>query len=80
MVFHFRCAFFLQLRLIAKVRSNLNRKRFLIPNPLQVFEQNLLTAAVIEFRGPAVGMAGDPLSGFKRAVIFQKIRDAGRPE
>jgi hypothetical protein len=51
-----------------------------IPNPLHVLEQNLLSAPVIEFRGPAVGMAGDPLSGFKGAVIFQKIRDAGRPE
>ena len=49
-----------------------------IPNPLHVLEQNLLTAAVIEFRGPAAGMAGDPLSGFKGAVIFQKIREAGR--
>ena len=39
-----------------------------------------LTAAVIEFRGAAVGVAGDPLSGFQGAVIFQKIRDAGRPE
>jgi hypothetical protein len=38
---------------------------------------NLLTAAVIEFRGPAVGMAGDSLSGFQGAVIFQKISDAG---
>ena len=35
---------------------------------------------VIEFCGPAVGVAGDSLSGFKSAVIFQKIRDAGRPE
>ena len=51
-----------------------------IPNPLHVLEQNLLAAAVIEFRGPAVGVAGDSLSGFKGAVIFQKIRDAGRPE
>jgi hypothetical protein len=39
-----------------------------IPNPLHVLEQNLLTAAVIESRAPAVGMAGDPLSGFKGAV------------
>ena len=51
-----------------------------VPNPLHVLEQNLLAAAVIEFRGPAVGVAGDSLSGFKGAVIFQKIRDAGRPE
>jgi hypothetical protein len=36
-----------------------------------------LAAAVIEFCGPAVGVAGDSLSGFKSAVIFQKIRDAG---
>jgi hypothetical protein len=27
-----------------------------------------------------VGVAGDALSGFKGAVILQKIRDAGRPE
>jgi hypothetical protein len=41
---------------------------------------NLLTAAVIKFCGPAVSVAGDSLSGFKGAVIFQEIRDAGRPE
>jgi hypothetical protein len=52
----------------------------LVANPLHVLEQNLLTAAVVEFCGPAVGVAGDSLSGFKGAVIFQKIRDAGRPE
>ena len=51
-----------------------------VPNPLHIFEENLLPAAVIEFRCPAVGMAGDALSGFKSAVIFQKIRDAGCPE
>jgi hypothetical protein len=54
--------------------------RLLVADPLHVFEQNLLTAAVIKFRRPAVGVAGDALSGFQRAVIFQKIRDAGRPE
>jgi len=42
-----------------------------------VFEQYLLPAAVIEFRSPAVGVAGDSLGRFKSAVIFQKIRDAG---
>jgi hypothetical protein len=41
----------------------------LIPNPLHVFEQNLLTA-VIEFCGSAVGVASDSLSGFKSAVIL----------
>jgi hypothetical protein len=45
-----------------------------------VLEQNLLTAPVIGFRGPAVGVARDSLSGFKGAVIFQKIRNTGRPE
>jgi hypothetical protein len=37
-------------------------------------------AAVIEFRDAAVDMAGNSLSGCKGVVIFQKIRDAGRPE
>jgi hypothetical protein len=49
-----------------------------IVNPLHVLQKDLLAAAVIEFRGPAVSMAGDSLSGLKGAVIFQKIRDAGR--
>ena len=51
-----------------------------IPNPFHIFEKHLLTAAVIKLCGPAVGVAGDSLSGFKSAVIFQEIRDAGRPE
>jgi hypothetical protein len=42
----------------------------LIPNSFHILEQYLLTAAVIEFRGPAVGVAGDALSSFKGAVIF----------
>ena len=45
-----------------------------------VFEQNLLTSAVAKFPGSAVGVADDSLSGFEGAVIFQKIRDAGRAE
>jgi hypothetical protein len=40
----------------------------------------LLTAAIIEFCGPAVGMTGDSLSGYKGAIVFQKMRDAGRLE
>jgi hypothetical protein len=52
----------------------------LIPNPLHILQEDLLAAAIIEFRGPAVGVPGDALRGFKSAVIFQKIRDAGRPE
>ena len=51
-----------------------------IPNPLHIFEEDLLAAAVIKFRGAAVGVASNSLRGFKSAVIFQKIRDAGRPE
>jgi len=47
---------------------------------LHVLQEHLLTAAVIEFRGPAVGVASDPLGGFQGAVICQKIRDTGRPE
>jgi len=39
-----------------------------------------LTAEVIEFGGPAVGVTGDALRGFKRAVVFEKICDPGRPE
>ena len=45
-----------------------------------VLEENLLTAAIIQLCRPAVGVAGNTLSGFKSAVIFQKIRDAGCPE
>jgi hypothetical protein len=33
-----------------------------------------LTAAVIEFRGSAIGEACDALGGFRHAVIFQKLR------
>jgi hypothetical protein len=44
-------------------------------NPLHILQQHLLATAVIEFRGPTVGVAGDSLCGFKSAVIFQKIRD-----
>jgi hypothetical protein len=48
--------------------------------PIHIFEQNLLPAAVIEFCGPAVDMAGDSLGGFKGAVIFQKVGYPSRPE
>jgi hypothetical protein len=51
-----------------------------VPNPFHVFQEDLLPAAVIKLCGPAVGVDGDSLSDFKSAVIFQKIRDAGRPE
>ena len=51
-----------------------------IPNSLHVLQGHLLTAAVVKLCRPAVGVAGDALSGFKSTVIFQKIRDAGGPE
>src|ERR1700730_1456438 len=42
-------------------------------NPLHVLQENLLTAAVIEFRCPAVGVAGDSLSGFRRRQCTRPI-------
>jgi hypothetical protein len=51
-----------------------------VSNPLHVFEQNVLTAAIVELRCPAVGVTSNSLSGFKGPVIFQKIRDASSPE
>ena len=43
-----------------------------VPNPFHILQEHLLAAPDIEFRGSAVGVAGDPLSGFKGTVIFQK--------
>jgi hypothetical protein len=48
-----------------------------VSNPLHIFEQNFLAAAVIKLRRPTVGVAGDSLSGFQDALIFQEIPDAG---
>jgi hypothetical protein len=66
--------------LVFRKSEELFHLRISVPDALHIFEQNLLAAAVIEFSGPAVGVAGDTLSGFQGAVIFQKIRDAGCPE
>jgi hypothetical protein len=55
----------------------LNRLRW---SPLHILQQNLLTVAVIELRGPAIGVASDALGSFKGAVIFQKVRDTGCAE
>jgi hypothetical protein len=70
---------------IHPARSAFYRTRHLERNAelgisFHVFEQNLLSAPVIELGCPAVDVSGYSLSGFKSAVIFQKIRDAGRPE
>src|SRR5262245_28976017 len=51
-----------------------------ISNSLHIFEQNLLPTTIIEFSGPAVGMAGDALSGLESPVVLEEIGDAGRPE
>jgi hypothetical protein len=62
--------------------STSNRRTKKTPSVTMDPKPNALakSAAVIEFRGPAVGVAGNSLSGFKSAVIFQKIRDACRSE
>src|SRR6266478_7588594 len=44
-----------------------------VANPLHIFEQNLLAAAIIKLGGAAIGMAGDSLCCLKSAIIFQKI-------
>ena len=61
-------------------RQSFPINRPLIPNSFHIFEQHLLAAAVIEFRGAAVSVAGNPLRGLKGPVVFQKIRDTGCPE
>jgi hypothetical protein len=48
-----------------------------IPNPLHVFEQNLLAAAVIKLSRPAIGMSGDSLGDLKIPSIVEKIRYVG---
>ena len=70
---------------IHPARSAFYRTRHLERNAelgisLHIFEQYLLAAAVIKLRGPTVGVTGYSLSGFQGAIIFQKIRDAGRAE
>ena len=43
-------------------------------NRLYILEQNLLAAAVIKLRGPAVGVAGNALSGFKETGKNRGLR------
>jgi hypothetical protein len=40
---------------------------------LHVFEEHLLAAAIIEFRGAAVGMPCDPLGSFQGASFRRKF-------
>jgi hypothetical protein len=49
-----------------------------VSDAFHILEQNLLTTPIVEFGSTAIGVAGDALSGLQSAVIFEKIRDAGR--
>jgi hypothetical protein len=42
----------------------------LIPNPLHIFEQNLLAAPIVEFCGAAVGVASDSLGHLQRSSVL----------
>jgi hypothetical protein len=50
------------------------------PKGRKTVEQNLLSPAIVQLRGTAIGMASDSLGRLQSAVIFQKIRDADRKE
>ena len=52
------------------------RLRRLISNPLHVLHEHLLTAAVVKL-SPAVGVAGDSLSGFQGAVGVVELLRTG---
>jgi hypothetical protein len=57
----------------------MSRSGVFVPDPFHVFEENLLAAAVIEFRGPAVGVAGDSLAAsrvpsFSRKFVIPVVR------
>jgi probable HAF family extracellular repeat protein len=58
----------------------MNSSQSLVPNPFHVLQEHLLAPAIIQFRCPAVGVACNPLGGFKGPVVLQKIRDACRPK
>jgi hypothetical protein len=47
------------------IRSERRKGPNSVPNPFHILQKDLLLAAVIEFRGPAVGVAGDALGRFK---------------
>jgi hypothetical protein len=42
----------------------------LIPDPFHILDQHFLAAAVIQFCGSAVGVAGDPLGHLQRSSVF----------
>jgi hypothetical protein len=54
--------------------------RGLISDPFHVLDQNLLAAAIVELRCPAVSVAGDSLRHFQRSSVLQKVRDPCRPK
>jgi hypothetical protein len=51
-----------------------------VPDAFHILKQDLLTTTIIEFGSTAIGVPGNALGGFERAVIFEEIRDTGRPE
>jgi hypothetical protein len=51
-----------------------------VPDPFHILEQNLLTTAVVEFGSTTIGVPGNTLGGFERAIILQKIGDTACPE
>jgi hypothetical protein len=51
-----------------------------VPDALHVLQENFLSTAVIEFRGAAVGVAGNPLGYLQSPTVLQVVRDAGRSE
>src|ERR1700722_16406886 len=64
---------------VHRIKRN-SRVYFLVSNPLHILEQNLLTATVIKFCCPAVGMTGNPLGHLQLSSILQEIRDSGSPK
>jgi hypothetical protein len=42
----------------------------LIPSPLHIFEQDLLSAPIIELGGATIGVTGYPLGHFQSAIVF----------
>jgi len=53
------------------------QNQYSIPNSLHVFEQHLLTSAIIKLCCTAVSVASNTLRHFQSSAIFQNIRDPG---
>jgi hypothetical protein len=46
-----------------------------VSNPLHIFEQDFLSAAVIKFRGPTIGVTGNSLGRLQSPVIGVTTRN-----